>query len=160
MKNIELIMVVEVPAHKKVLCQADGCGHAVFRRVHVIHQDGDIGVFGSSCAKKLLGERLEKMRPTIGGGVEMTLSDIDVDLLIHNTEELIDKLLQELEIESKTEAALEFDYPSLSDAQLEKVCLDQAKQNFREKRGLNPDAPGWAGWVKSDAKKLFKKLRE
>lgn len=160
MEDSELVLVLEVPPHKKILCQAKGCGHAVFRRVHVIRQRGELGVFGSSCAKKLLGEKLKRMRPTIGGQRGVTLSELDVDLLRYNTIELIAKLQKNMESESGQHALPEVDYRSFSDTQLEKVCLERAKKEFRAKRGLDPDAPGWVGWVKMDAKKLFKKLRD
>jgi len=88
-EDLEFIATIEVPEHKKVLCQADGCGHSVYRRVHVIRQKSNIGVYGSSCAQKLFGQLLRNARPSI-----------------------------------------------------------------------NPELPGWAGWVQSDARALFKKLRK
>lgn len=92
MSNIELLAIVEVPENKKVMCQADGCGHNVFRRIHVIRQNGALGVFGSDCAKRLFGERLKAVRPSIQVRNGISLTELDVELLEKNTEELISKL--------------------------------------------------------------------
>lgn len=40
----ELLAIVEVDKADRVVCQADGCGHSVYRRIHVVRHDGRLGV--------------------------------------------------------------------------------------------------------------------
>jgi len=156
--DFEFITIVEVPEHKKVWCQAKGCGHTVYRRVHVIRQNGQISVFGSDCAKRLFGEKLKNAKPVIHQSDGIPLTDADVELLKNNTEELIARLKQEYKDKNTPEAANPLDFSSMTDDQLEQHCLEQVKQQFRKERGINPDLPGFAGWAKVEAKKLFKRI--
>jgi hypothetical protein len=157
--ELEFVAIVEVPEHKKIVCQAEGCGHSVFRRVHVIKQGSDIGVFGSTCAAKMFGQLLKNSRPTIHMSEGINLSEPDVELLEQNTRELIAKLQRELEKENLKTIAEVVDYLFMTDTQLEQYCLDEVKSRFRKERGINPDLSGWAGWVQSDASALFEKRR-
>lgn len=42
MNQAELLIIVELPESKKILCQAEGWGHSVYKRVHVIRELGRI----------------------------------------------------------------------------------------------------------------------
>lgn len=61
-----LLAVVEVDKANRVICQAEGCGHGVYRRIHVVrHDDGTVGVYGSGCFGRLFGH-LEDKPPRYG----------------------------------------------------------------------------------------------
>lgn len=91
MDSIELIAVIEVPEAKKVLCQAEHCGHTVYRRVHIIKRDDTIGVYGSTCARKIFGHHIKNQTPTYSSGSGRVLTDEELALLQNNTAELLEQ---------------------------------------------------------------------
>lgn len=74
----ELLAVVEVDKADRVVCQAAGCGHGVYRRIHLVrHGDGSLEVYGSDCFGRLFGHlansskrRLSKRCARLRKGVE------------------------------------------------------------------------------------------
>lgn len=153
----ELLAIIEIPKSKKVLCQHTGCGRAVYKKVHVFRNKGQIKIYGSECAKKLLGQRLKTKTPLIQSSGGISLSEADVELLLKNTEELI------VDLEKRYKNPIEIkepqqDFSKMGNKALEIYCLNEAKRRFREERGLNPDLPGWVGLVKAEANKLYKEL--
>ena len=53
MSTAQLLAVVEVPRDVRVRCQAAGCNHPVFRRIHVVREGAAVQVYGSECFKRL-----------------------------------------------------------------------------------------------------------
>lgn len=47
MTEFRLLAVVEVPQADRVVCQAPGCKHPVYKRIHVVQKDGQLTVLGS-----------------------------------------------------------------------------------------------------------------
>lgn len=109
MVDISLVTVVEVPKDERVYCQAPHCKHPVFKRIHVVRQDGHITVLGSECFKKLFGEY--QGTPRYGSSEGRLLSPEERELLIHNTERLIERFEAEhqakIEEERRAEALRE-----------------------------------------------------
>src|SRR5688572_6111717 len=157
MSEIELLAVIELPEAKAVLCQAEQCGRTVFRKVHIVRENGRLRVYGSECAKKLSGLFDAKKRTDRTSVITANLTDRDVDLLLENTAALLEKLGQ-LYKEKPTEKKNPVDPRTLSRAQLEAYCLNIVRERFRTEKGINPDQPGWAGWVKSEAKDLMNEI--
>lgn len=62
-----------------------------------------------------------------------------------------------------TDSKIEHDekeiYPLKNDDPLWKIALERTKEEFRNKKYLDPELPGWAGLVKSEAMELFKRLK-
>ena len=85
MDDFEFLAVIEIPKSKRILCQAEGCGHTVYKRVHIIKQNNVIGVYGSECAKKIFGTWLKSETPSLTSISGVKLSDSDLDLLRENT---------------------------------------------------------------------------
>lgn len=62
-----------------------------------------------------------------------------------------------------TDSKIELDekeiYAQKNDDPLWKIALRKTKENFRNKMCVDPELPGWAGLVNSEAMKLFKRLK-
>ena len=106
-----LLDVVEVDHDKRVRCQADGCGHSVYARIHVVLVDGQFQVLGGSCFQRLYGRVLEGAKSYYGGstGSPTRLDDEMRLLLASNTAEFIERLEArrlELEAEAASRRAL------------------------------------------------------
>lgn len=88
-----LVAVVEVDKEDRILCQADGCGHSVYKRIHVVHDSGTIKVVGSECFKRVYAglDSLAKT-PQYGSSEGRILSKDERLALVENTERLIAKL--------------------------------------------------------------------
>lgn len=102
-KRAYLLDVVEVDHDKRVRCQAQGCGHSVYARIHVILVDGQFQVLGGSCFQRLYGRVLEGAKSYYGGSIgSPTRLDDEMRLLLaSNTAEFIERLeVKRLEFEA------------------------------------------------------------
>jgi len=164
MNDLLLIAVIEVPDDKKVICQSEGCGRSVYKSVHIVRMNGEIQILGSECFKKYAGELRSKkqLKPMYGSSDGIPLSEYELSLLRENTEQLISEFESKYAVASIEEIKVsdKSDYSGLSDTELKAFSLVTIKDNFRKNKGLNPELPGWAGWVKSDAESLYKHLKE
>ena len=79
MDKLEFLAVIEIPKLKRILCQAEGCGHSVYKRVHIIKKNNQIEVYGSECAKKLFGTWLKRETPSFSSitGVKLSESHLE-----------------------------------------------------------------------------------
>lgn len=171
----QLLAVVEVDKIDRVVCQAQGCGHGVYRRIHVVrHHDGRLGVYGSDCFDRLFGDSIDRT-PCYGGGEGRLLTAEERLMLVENTERFI------AEFEAEHKVLLE--QAGLRREQQEQVelatreCNDrlraeearrhpptpgeiasverEAKAIVRRKFGVDPDAAGWRGLVMAEVRKLL-----
>ena len=95
--SFELLAVVEVERDDRVICQAPGCGHGVYKRIHVVRHEGFLGVYGSDCFEKLFGGRLAGTSPRYGTGDGRELTPEERQMLLENTERLIEQFESELQ---------------------------------------------------------------
>lgn len=162
--DLLLIAVIEVPDDKKVICQSEACGRSVYKSVHIVRMNGEIQILGSECFKKYAVElRSQKqLKPMYGTSDGISLSEYELSLLRENTEQLISEFESKYASASIEESKVSdtSDYSDLSDTELKAFSLVTIKDNFRKNKGLNPELPGWAGWVKSDAESLYNHLKE
>lgn len=88
-----LLTVVEVPKENRVLCGAEGCGHTVYRRIHVVQDGATLKVLGSDCFKRLYGQ-LDPggSMPRYGSSEGRALTDAERAMLVDNTQRFIDQL--------------------------------------------------------------------
>lgn len=93
MNGVQLLAVVEVPREKRVVCQADGCGHSVYKRIHVVRANGKLMVLGSECYAKRFGG--SSRVPHYSSSAGRPLTDAERRMLLENTEELVSRLQQE-----------------------------------------------------------------
>ena len=171
----ELLAVVGVERDDRVVCQASGCGHGVYRRIHVVrHDDGELRVYGSDCFERLF-VHLVRRSPRYGSGEGRNLTPEERHMLAENTERLIARfederqgLLEQAglrqEQQDKVERATRERQDRLraeverrrppSPAEIASVEIE-AKARVREQYAVDPDAPGWRGLVLLEARKLL-----
>jgi hypothetical protein len=87
--NTELLAIVEVDKTDCVTCQAEGCGHGVYKRIHVVRHHGKVSVYSSDCFDRLFGSLLPDAKPRYGGGDGRQLTADERLLLVENTERLL-----------------------------------------------------------------------
>jgi hypothetical protein len=78
-------------------------------------------------------------------------------LLEANTLELLNRLKERI-IPDKVATEPKDEIPT-DENELWKYALAKTKEKFRLEMKINPDMPGWAGWVNTEAKKLFSALK-
>lgn len=171
----QLLAVVGVERDDRVVCQAAGCGHGVYRRIHVVrHDDGTVGVYGSDCFARLFADVIDRT-PRYGGGDGRELTAEERLLLAENTERLIAMFEAEEQVAREQERVRleeqeELDRASLeraqrirTDAERQRLLTDaeiasverEAKAAVRRIYGVDADAPGWRGLVIAEARKLL-----
>jgi len=84
-----LLAIVEVDKEKRVQCGQPGCGHVVYKAIHIIQEGDELLVLGSTCFAKRY-EGFKGLGETIyGGGAGRKLTDAQRELLMNNTAELL-----------------------------------------------------------------------
>ena len=171
MSDAKLLAVVEVSRDDRVRCQSTGCNHPVFRRIHVVRENSAIRVYGSECFKKLfVGFSVVSSTPQYTSSDGRHLTDEERQLLIENTERLIQQFATEYQEELARKAELEAARPapvlkpSLPPQQLttvgrpiaRHVSEAQAKQIVRAKYNVDPELPGWRGLVLQEMERMDK----
>lgn len=96
MSDAELLSVVEVPFDARIRCQAEGCGHSVYKRIHVVRDGDTLKVLGSDCFNKLFG-RGTRSQPRYGGSDGRVLTQEERELLLSNTAQLLQRFQNEHE---------------------------------------------------------------
>jgi len=94
-------------------------------------------------------------------GMERLLTPRDVELLLSNTEKLLIELRRQYELMDSVSSSSESepDVSQWSDDKLYDHCIERAKNEFRDKRGLDPNKPGWIGFLRQDAAELYRGYR-
>ena len=93
----ELLAVVAVDRSDRVVCQAPGCCHAIFRRIHIVGHDGTVGVYGSDCFERFFGMSATKSGTRYDSGEGRELTPDERQLLIEN----LARLLEQFETKKK-----------------------------------------------------------
>ena len=179
MSPAQLLAVVEVPRDDRVRCQASGCNHPVFRRIHVVRQGAAVHVYGSECFKKLFEDSpVASSTPQYTSADGRHLTEQERQLLIENTERLIQQFETEHQAELTRQAALaatrqSFVAPAAASiasvppppppppapppvsAAARQVAEARAKQIVRAKYGVDPDLPGWRGLVLAEVRRIL-----
>jgi hypothetical protein len=154
-----------------VRCQSTGCNHPVFRRIHVVRENSTIRVYGSECFKKLfVGLPVASAMPQYTSSDGRHLTDEERQLLIENTERLIQQFESEFQTELARKAVLGATRPppvlkpSLPLPPLQPTIVartvdrneieKQAKQIVRAKYNVDPDLSGWRGLVLVEMKRI------
>lgn len=106
--DVVLVAVVEVDRDNRILCKAAGCGHSVYRRIHIVLDSGEFVLLGSDCYRRIYGSAVARA-PVYGWGTDRKLSDDERQRLIENTALFIEQLEVELrrsECEERARAAI------------------------------------------------------
>ena len=169
--SIQLLAIVGVPKEQRVQCQRPSCGRGVYKCIHVARDGKRITVLGAVCFSRLY-HGLISANPRYVSGDGRKLSDAERQLLIENTQHLLDLLEAEhlkaiagLEIRAANERPVVVQSPRrlpFSDW-LKQLSPDQRatfsviRMELREElraKGINSNFPGWAMDV--DARSRFK----
>ena len=171
----ELLAIVEVPRDERVRCQAPGCNHPVFRRIHVIREGEAISVLGSECFKHLFTTLpVASATPKYSTSEGRHLTDEERQLLVENTRRLVEQFEAEHQVELERAAALQAARrqavpapqpprheaprpPPQSSIEERRLAEAEAKEIVRKKYGVDPDLPGWRGLVLTEMGKLLGK---
>ena len=88
-----LLSIVEVEHASRVRCQALGCDHSVYERIHVVLASEKFIVLGSQCFEKLYGGMGGRGNgPYYGGNEARRLTDEERTMLVENTARFIERL--------------------------------------------------------------------
>lgn len=85
----QLLAIVSVDHADRVQCGQPGCGHSVFRQIHVVKKGEKHLVLGSTCFAKRFGSAAALGTPRFGGGGGRPLTIEERRLLVENTALLI-----------------------------------------------------------------------
>ena len=138
-----LLTVVEIPQEKRVLCQAAGCGRGVYKRIHVVEDDGQLTVLGSDCFQRLYGHLDgDAVKPRYGSSDGRRLTEAERQMLLGNTQRFIEQL--EAERLQQEQMKLERDATERRNAEQQQEIarqkLSRLKAEFeRQKRRLPYD---------------------
>jgi hypothetical protein len=169
MTDAKLLAIIEVPSEDRVRCQSAGCNHPVFRRIHVVRENSTVRVYGSECFKKLfVGLPVASSMPQYTSADGRHLTEEERQLLIENTERLIQRFESEHQAELARKAALDaarpvpaqtkpflpLPPPAVANSAVRRVSEAQAKQIVRAKYNVDPDLPGWHGLVLAEMERI------
>ena len=93
--NAKLMAIVSVDHTDRVRCGQPTCGHPVYRRIHVVRENGKLLVLGSTCFANRYGTESALGKANFGGGEGRKLSAEESQLLMTNTEGLLARLEEE-----------------------------------------------------------------
>jgi hypothetical protein len=85
----KLHAIVAVEFADRVRCGHPGCGHSVYRRIHVVEDGDELLVLGSTCFAKRYGSADALGRSSHGSGDGRKLTEAERQLLLHNTVALL-----------------------------------------------------------------------
>ena len=172
MSAAQLLAVVEVPRDDRVRCQAAGCNHSVFRRIHVVRENSIVRVYGSECFKNLfVGLPVAASMPRYTSSEGRRLSGDERQLLIENTERLVQQFESEYQAEHARKAALAVvrstptqtapsppppQSATVVGAAARQAAEAHAKQIVRSKYGVDPELPGWRGLVLIEMERILR----
>ena len=133
--NAKLLAIVSVEHEDRVQCGQPGCGHSIYRAIHVVRDNGSLVVLGSTCFAKRYGSAATLGTARFGtGDGGRTLTKEERMLLVDNTAELLARFEAEQLAQAK----------ALADAKPVHV-IPQVHQPFRP-RVDSPPVPrtNWA----------------
>lgn len=167
---LELLAVLEVDPADRIRCQAPGCRHTVYRRIHVIRTPEGITVLGSTCFRTMYaGTPLRRAAPRYTDTSGRRLSAAEALQLATNTT----MLLEALEAEHNTQQAARtvlarpfaasFARNAPKAAPVPTEALEDARREAtRRVQARHPDLadelhlPGWAGLVLCELREVLK----
>lgn len=125
--SVYLLAVVEVDKADRIQCQAQGCGHSVYKRIHVVLDGLEFKVLGSQCYERLYGQTAPSdQMPQYGSGTGRVLTAEERMVLVENTAAFIEALEAE-RVEFQSLAAMQ-------------AARQREEELAREARQLTPAA--------------------
>src|SRR5690606_20130128 len=177
MTDARLLAVIEVPHDERVRCMADGCGHSVYKRVHIIRRDDALLVYGSTCfARDFSGHEIAKSSPQLTSHAGRVLTAEERQLLVSNTEHLIQRFESEQAAAVAKEKARVIDRPPattrswtpparpVSTPKLpqftaaERASVEPEARRLLDEKfpGLDFDSPGFTGLLQMEIDRILR----
>ncbi|MDI1270480.1 MAG: hypothetical protein PSV40_15440 [Polaromonas sp.] len=91
----KLLAIVSVDHADRIQCGQPGCGHSVYRQIHVVKDGEKPLVLGSTCFAKRYGSAAALGSPRFGGGGGRPLTAEERSLLVDNTALLLTRFEEE-----------------------------------------------------------------
>jgi hypothetical protein len=161
MSEMLLLAIIEVPYKKRVRCTASECGRSVYRRVHVIRMGDALRIYGSECfAREFCGQQVKGSKPRLTSSAGRKLTNEERELLVSNTERLMQIWEGELATSLDTPKATRGQArrsrkqvarksPEFSEAERASVEAEVRAVLSAEFPGIDFDAPGFNGLLQS-----------
>ena len=174
--NVFLLDVVEVDKADRVRCQAEGCGHSVYARIHVVLDDGHFLVLGGDCFERIYKGCVTEA--SYYGGTAAAPRRLDGEmraLLEANTVRFVEKLEErraqiqaELENQRARDRVLAPTGKSkpARTMRIEEMpgyakALEHARHRLRKRSPeIDWSLSGWAGVVAAEARAIMFESRE
>lgn len=131
----KLLAVVEVDKDSRVICQFEGCGRHVYKRIHVVLDNEKVSVLGQRCYSKMYHDGSESITvPSHYTGAESRkLTAEEIAMLIDNTAWLIEQfeyeLMMRLEKEKEARESQERLAADEERKRLAQIAANQQSQN-------------------------------
>lgn len=150
-----LLAIVEVSPEEKVRCGQPGCGHSIWKAIHVVLDTGKLLVLGSTCFAKHYGSGVALGSPRYGGGDGRKLTSDERQLLVENTAAFIAGIEEEMRRRADELARAE------SEANAEAARRARQLQNLaRRPVPASSIGPASWPWMKPGASFNYLKLRD
>jgi len=133
-KNIQLLMIVEVDHSQRIYCQAENCKSSVFKEIHVVREDHELKLYGSSCFAKKYNQLPPNLKSPLyqSHSTGAVLTAEERQMLTENTEKLLEKFRQRFEENERIKNANEAK-EKLKNDQLLLEKLEAARKFQQEK---------------------------
>lgn len=159
----QLLAMVSVDSAHRVRCQNPGCGHSVYRAIHVVRDGGALLVLGSTCFAKRYGSAQALGSASHAGEAGRALTEQERELLEHNKAELVARFEAEDRRKADERAAFVAEVKA-REAHLLRIltppALPAAVARPQGLPGLgSAAAPGWP-WMKPKASFGYFKLHD
>ena len=159
----KLLAIVEVPPAERVLCGQPGCGHSVWKAIHVVKDGTVLLVLGSTCFEKRYGFGRALGAPHYGGGGDSRkLTSEERQLLAENTAELLARFEEEERVRAEALAAAQAEAKAAAAARLAAVVRPAPSREPRTAEVLvfNPVKASPYPWMKPGTSLCYFKLRD
>lgn len=154
MDSAQLLSIVEVDQADRVQCQQPGCGHTVWKAVHVVRDAGSLLVLGSTCFAKRYGGLNGLGSPSYGPGNGRKLTRAERELLAQNTQALLAQFEAEKQATEAMVRARLADLQRLASQRVRQVegqratWLTHPLRQDIQRPGMSPASHGPWPWMK------------
>lgn len=164
--SAQLLAIVEVDQADRVQCQQPGCGHTVWKAVHVVRDAGSLLVLGSTCFAKRYGGLNGLGSPSYGSGSGRKLTPAERALLAQNTQALLAQFEAEKQATEARMRARLADLKRLESERARQVVEQRAARLAHPTRqeaqrpGMSPASPGPWPWMKPSTSMAYFRLTD
>lgn len=165
-EQAQLLSIVEVDHSNRVHCQQPGCGHTVWKAVHVVRDAGLLLVLGSACFAKRYGGHNGLGSPSYGPGHGRKLTDAERELLVQNTQLLLAQFEAEKQATEANVRARLADLQHLASEGPRQVreqpgtWLAHPTRRESQRPGMSSASPGPWAWMKASTSMAYFRLTD